>query len=101
MGGLPFSVLYMNPKNQMSLRSPMAVTEPLHSFPSAVNFNPDELKMNDQPLERAEEELNQEVQAQALVSNSERPIPTMIPTRRQYSIIPQLFVSYGWGSLGK
>lgn len=100
MGGLPFSVLYMNPKNQMSLRSPMAVAEPLHSFPPPMDFDPDELKMNDQPMERGEE-LDPEVRTQALVSDTERPIPTMIPTRRQYSIIPQLFVSYGWGPLGK
>lgn len=87
MGGMPFSVLYMNPKAHMSARSPMA--EPLRTLPPAFDNSEALLQDNIGP------------DAQALSSRLEHPSPTIIPTRRQYSIIPQLFVSYGWGPLGE
>lgn len=93
MGGMPFSVLYMNPKGQMSARSPM--TEPLRGFPPTFD-NSEALQQRD-----AAPADNIAPDAQALSSGTGNSSPTSIPTRRQYSIIPQLFVSYGWGPLGK
>lgn len=97
MSGMPFSVLYMNPKPHMSVRSP--ISESLRSLPP--NY-----ENTDAPPPISDNQVDQDVpdiQAEALQARFtlDHPSPTILPTRKQYSIIPQLFVSYGWGPLGK
>ena len=105
-GGMPFSVLYMNPKPPKSLRSPI-VAEPLrsppsHSISSAAFVQPfSEHTFANQVHDEEETDVQRGggIQAEALTGTGGVVGP--LPTRRQYSIIPQLFVSYGWGPLGK
>lgn len=105
-GGMPFSVLYMNPKPPKSLRSPI-IAEPLrspppHSINSAAIIQPiPEHSFVHQLQDEDEIDIRRGggIQAQALTGTGGAVGP--LPTRRQYSIIPQLFVSYGWGPLGK
>uniref|UniRef100_A0A1B6D207 Peptidase S1 domain-containing protein n=1 Tax=Clastoptera arizonana TaxID=38151 RepID=A0A1B6D207_9HEMI len=85
-GGMPFSVLYMKPKHPKNTRSPVA--QPLQ----AGNDYEDKLKYEQYQPVRA--------QTQALTREQSGEV-NLLPSRRQYSIIPQLFVSYGWGPLGK
>ncbi|XP_054263881.1 uncharacterized protein LOC128987169 [Macrosteles quadrilineatus] len=97
MSGMPFSVLYMNPKPHMSVRSP--ISESLRSLPP--NYENIEA-----PPPISDNQVDQDIpdiQAEALQARFtlDHPSPTILPTRKQYSIIPQLFVSYGWGPLGK
>lgn len=70
-GGMPFSVLYLSPHSSKA---------PLYSEPM---FRAAPLSA---PKLREEMEIEQ---------------PPKLKSRRQYSVIPQLFVSYGWGPMGK
>jgi len=102
MNGMPFSVLYMNPKpkQHITVRSP--ISESLRSLPPP-NYENMEVPPAPGADYRMEEEVP-DIQAEALHQarfSLDHPSPTVIPTRKQYSIIPQLFVSYGWGPLGK
>lgn len=105
-GGMPFSVLYMNPKPPKSLRSPI-IAEPLRSPPSHTSnsaaimqpMTEHTFANNIQDEEETDIQRGGGIQAQALTGTGGAVGP--LPTRRQYSIIPQLFVSYGWGPLGK
>lgn len=74
-GGMPFSVLYMSP---YSSKAPAQIEEPYKALP-----------VMSRPKEQRPKSLPQ-------VRNS-----MGSGRRKQYSIIPQLFVSYGWGPLGK
>lgn len=76
-GGMPFSVLYMHPQQQ---HSPQVTQRPIAS-PQAL------------ALTGQEEDADYR---QMALRNSHSPA-----SRRHYSIIPQLFVSYGWGPIGK
>ncbi|XP_034193230.2 uncharacterized protein LOC117610218 [Osmia lignaria lignaria] len=77
-GGMPFSVLYMNPH---APRGNYAGNEQQHELGKAV----------DSPTPAMGQ------------SNSRIAVRNGGPTlpRKQYSIIPQLFISYGWGPFGK
>lgn len=107
-GGMPFSVLYMNPKPPKSLRSPI-IAEPLRSPPphstNSAAFIPPmaEHTFANNILDPEETDIQRGggIQAQALTGSGGGGAVGPLPTRRQYSIIPQLFVSYGWGPLGK
>lgn len=80
MAGMPFSVLYMSPKKaQLTAHEPVA--ELLKSVPLSYEDNNHILPEPETSLDSLK--------------------PAVIPSRKQYSIIPQLFVSYGWRPLGK
>ncbi|XP_076749739.1 uncharacterized protein LOC143422737 [Xylocopa sonorina] len=75
-GGMPFSVLYMNPPGSRGNHASTAqqqVGKIESSTPTVTHSNSRIMLRN---------------------GNSMQP-------RRQYSIIPQLFISYGWGPFGK
>ncbi|XP_017764269.1 PREDICTED: uncharacterized protein LOC108553754 [Eufriesea mexicana] len=76
-GGMPFSVLYMNLHgsrgNQASTAQQQEVGKAESSTPPIMLPNPRIVLRNGSSTQ----------------------------TRRQYSIIPQLFISYGWGPFGK
>ncbi|XP_075225910.1 uncharacterized protein LOC142327032 [Lycorma delicatula] len=110
-GGMPFNVLYMkNPKPVKSLRTAQSgiIAEPLrsqlpHQLQQDYINNPSEQLPSIITSQR-------EVTPQSSNSNQSpnnnnpkgRGTNTMyVPSRRHYSIIPQLFVSYGWGPIGK
>lgn len=76
-GGMPFSVLYMNP----SYSSKVPITAE-NSYKSVAPSSP-----------RKEKSIPQ-------VRNSMHTRPRNI-NKIAHSVIPQLFVSYGWGPLGK
>ncbi|XP_015523684.2 uncharacterized protein LOC107227145 [Neodiprion lecontei] len=79
-GGMPFSVLYMNPHSSRSNSNTGAnEIEPVRALPleSPALLPPPRHSTNRVALRNG------------------------ASGRRQYSIIPQLFVSYGWGPLGK
>ncbi|KAJ8680382.1 hypothetical protein QAD02_016169 [Eretmocerus hayati] len=83
-GGMPFSVLYMSPR-----------THPPPLSSGQTDANKDTARKNN------------EAAAQITSSSGSRKGQTNRVTqrngqpRRHYSIIPQLFVSYGWGPSGK
>ncbi|XP_032681947.1 uncharacterized protein LOC116849163 isoform X2 [Odontomachus brunneus] len=78
-GGMPFSVLYMNPHhsrpNTATAKSTTQRTEPTATVRSSSS----------PPIERPNQRKRQ---------------PTVQP-RRQFLTIPQLFISYGWDAYGK
>lgn len=81
-GGMPFSVLYMSP----------------HSSKSNIehNFKPIAL------ASRQKELYKPKVSPISLRNSMGSGVSRMgLGTRKSYSIIPQLFVSYGWGPSGK
>ncbi|XP_011315493.1 uncharacterized protein [Fopius arisanus] len=80
-GGMPFSVLYMNPHG----------TRMSHPTPDTPK-KPSELpkKLADVHATTSKQQNNRVTVRNGTSS-----------TRRQYSIIPQLFISYGWGPFGK
>ncbi|KAJ8896193.1 hypothetical protein PR048_001536 [Dryococelus australis] len=78
-GGMPFSVLYLNRKSRVHY--PPKAGQPLsETMP--------------QPLAMTAEH-PQDINYQMVSPRN------TLGTRRHYSIIPQLFVSYGWGPIGK
>lgn len=81
-GGMPFNVLYTQmPK--ITRATPMKPLAPI--TPLAVT-----------------DEGTYVAEPQALRSLRQEPLPYRFsPARRQYSVIPQLFVSYGWGPIGR
>jgi hypothetical protein len=86
-GGMPFNILYMHQQQHMkpASRSEVAgaqqLVAPLHGFPTTS------------------QQYRQVAVRNALSSAGGPGAPT--PTRRQYSTIPQLYISYGWGPQGK
>lgn len=99
-GGMPFSVLYMNPKHPKNTRSPIAqplqLQQDFEEKPKQIIHNIEEEQQNIEGYE-----LPEGLQPQALTGVRSGGGVSLLPSRRQYSIIPQLFVSYGWGPLGK
>jgi hypothetical protein len=93
-GGMPFNALYMLQQQHMKPASRSAVAgsqqlvapAPLHALPTASQYQ--------QSIRNA---LSSALTAGSNGGGSGTPLPT----RRQYSIIPQLYVSYGWGPHGK
>ncbi|KAF7381065.1 hypothetical protein HZH68_015940 [Vespula germanica] len=82
-GGMPFSVLYMTPHGSRLNHAASTATGTSHQQEvGKANENPTA------PL------------AQPNYRVAVRNGPSM-QSRRQYPIIPQLFISYGWGTLGK
>ncbi|XP_015122215.1 uncharacterized protein LOC107044716 isoform X2 [Diachasma alloeum] len=81
-GGMPFSVLYMNTHETR-------LSHPLTSDTSKTS-NESFKKSVDVPLASSKQP-----NTRVAVRNG-----TLQP-RRQYSVIPQLFISYGWGPFGK
>lgn len=77
-GGMPFSVLYMNPS--YSSKAPVTVESSYKS-------------MAPSPPRKQQKSIPQ-------VRNSMHSRPKNI-NKIAHSVIPQLFVSYGWGPLGK
>ncbi|XP_012146073.2 uncharacterized protein LOC105663198 isoform X1 [Megachile rotundata] len=77
-GGMPFSVLYMNPYGPHGNH---ANTEQQHEIGKTVETSTPSLAQSNSRI---------------AIRNGNPSLP-----RRQYSIIPQLFISYGWGSFGK
>ncbi|XP_012254512.1 uncharacterized protein LOC105685199 [Athalia rosae] len=81
-GGMPFSVLYMHPHSQRSNSNTGAnEIEPARALP-----------LESPALPSLPRNSNNRVALRNGASGQ---------PRRQYSIIPQLFVSYGWGPHGK
>ncbi|CAK9824144.1 hypothetical protein ANTRET_LOCUS2359 [Anthophora retusa] len=76
-GGMPFSVLYMNPHSPRGNHASTA---------------------HQQELGKTENPISSITHANSRIAlrNGSSTQP-----RRQYSIIPQLFISYGWGPFGK
>lgn len=83
-GGMPFNVLYMKPASRSAVVRPeqMVTAAPLTGFPTTSQHQ----KVN---------VLNALSHAPKTGNRRGRKI------RRKYSVIPQLFVSYGWGPLRK
>lgn len=75
-GGMPFSVLYMSPH---SSKAPIQSESHYKPIPISSQFP----RMDKQTF-----------------IDMQQP-RTYIKSRRQYSVIPQLFVSYGWGPMGR
>ncbi|XP_043278540.1 uncharacterized protein [Venturia canescens] len=92
-GGLPFSVLYMNPHGvrASSYRPSTGYSEVV---PTKAMPEPDARRS----YEGVPAAMNptKHPNYRVAVRNGSTGQP-----RRQYSIIPQLFISYGWGPLGK
>jgi len=84
-GGMPFNVLYMKPASRSPVvRAEQMVTPaPLTGLPTTSQ--------------------HQQVSMQNALSHAPKTGNRRggRKTRRQYSVIPQLFVSYGWGPFGK
>ncbi|XP_069695588.1 uncharacterized protein [Periplaneta americana] len=95
-GGMPFSVLYMHQQQHMkpASRSPIAGAQqlvapaPLRDYPTASQYRQVAVR-------------NALSSALTAGNNGGGGASAPLPTRRQYSIIPQLYVSYGWGPHGK
>jgi len=92
-GGLPFSVLYMNPHAARTNNHPnngmIEVVPPTKITPDSTAGRSFEA-----PLPTANPTKHPNYRVALRNGASGQP-------RRQYSIIPQLFISYGWGPLGK
>lgn len=118
-GGMPFNVLYMkNPKSNKSLRSSSPIiAEPLRSQPISqaqqqfISHGPNEY-MNSSRSSTGEITSQNQLTASSTMNNignqntnnhskGRSANSMLVPSRRHYSIIPQLFVSYGWGPIGK
>ncbi|XP_015600533.1 uncharacterized protein LOC107270225 [Cephus cinctus] len=87
-GGMPFSVLYMSPHNTRNNGPSNGVpgsglVEPARALPLEHSLTPATVSRHPPNYRLAPRN-----------GASGQP-------RRQYSIIPQLFVSYGWGPLGR
>ncbi|XP_034934906.1 uncharacterized protein [Chelonus insularis] len=80
-GGLPFSVLYMNPHGSRS-NQPTDPTKQADTKRPMAGVEPSVPPKNTNTRLTTRNGIN-------------------VQQRRQYSIIPQLFISYGWSSLGK
>lgn len=84
-GGMPFNVLYMKPAS----RSTVVRAEQMVTPASLTGF----------PTTSQHQQINiQNALSHAPKTGNRRGGRKI---RRQYSVIPQLFVSYGWGQLGK
>jgi hypothetical protein len=84
-GGMPFNILYMyqqqmKPTSRSDLARAQQLVAALHGFPPASQ--------------------HRQMTARNAMSSGRGP-RAQTPTRRQYSSIPQLYVSYGWGPQGK
>lgn len=99
-GGMPFNVLYTpNSHQQKILRSipEKVLISPVNVFPPIGE--PMALSAPPPPppnYDIVQEEINKKEIQKLWPRSSQRP-----SNRRRYSIIPQLFVSYGWGPTGK
>lgn len=84
-GGMPFNVLYMKPASRSAVvrAEQMVMPAPLTGFPTTSQ--------------------HQQVNVQNTLNHAPKTGNRKggRKIRRQYSVIPQLFVSYGWGPLGK
>ena len=87
-GGMPFSVLYMSPHNSRN------------NHGSSPGSHKGEAQKSESPVRNSElilipnKNTQQNNKVTARNGSSGQP-------RRQYSTIPQLFISYGWGPSGK
>lgn len=86
-GGMPFNILYMHQQQQ---------TKPPSRFEVA---GAQQLVASAQSFPTASQQYRQVAVRNAMGGGAGTVAPA--PTRRQYSIIPQLYVSYGWGPQGK
>ncbi|XP_043472268.1 uncharacterized protein LOC122504960 [Leptopilina heterotoma] len=86
-GGLPFSVLYMNAHNSRN-NHPTNINSVDSS--SLALKSPTQMQSNAENLPAVGKNILQNYRVALRNKPSNQ-------TRRQYSIIPQLFISYGWG----
>ncbi|XP_067010058.2 uncharacterized protein [Anabrus simplex] len=86
-GGMPFSVLYMHPQQKQQQQQQQQQQLPPQLRAEQLTAAEDIAVPNPSPYKQ--------IKLRTAVSSA------ALPSRRQYSIIPQLFVSYGWGPLGK
>ena len=101
-GGMPFSVLYLHQQQyHKPSRSPIAGAQQLVAPPAPLRGFPSQYRQVAvrNALSSALTAANN--MAGGGSSGGGGGASASLPTRRQYSIIPQLYVSYGWGPHGK
>jgi hypothetical protein len=93
-GGMPYNILYMHPQQHVKppsrheVAAAQQLVAPLNGPTASQQYR----------QVAARNALNRAITAG---SSGRGPTRAPVPTRRQYSIIPQLYVSYGWGPQGK
>ncbi|XP_039283826.1 uncharacterized protein LOC111043258 [Nilaparvata lugens] len=102
-GGMPFNVLYMNSKSSKlgssgssQPRTAAILAEPLRS-PSSADINDEYPVETSYPGGAA----GNSPRYTGRTKNKSQSSSGSASFRKHYSIIPQLFVSYGWGPIGK
>lgn len=109
-GGMPFNVLYMKSRKPTKprLQTLQPIAEPLRAQPPAELMpQPQKQYQNPNGSMNLGEDAPQTSASGGMLVGRNRPksqsssSSLFVPSRRHYSIIPQLFVSYGWGSVGK
>lgn len=92
-GGMPFSVLYLNqPVNQQSKLAQESSINPRAKYTDYEDYRQEKLVPDQKQIRYLERK-----QPVATPVNN----PPTKTVRKSYSVIPQLFVSYGWGPLGR
>ncbi|RZF44516.1 hypothetical protein LSTR_LSTR002289 [Laodelphax striatellus] len=101
-GGMPFNVLYMNSKSSKlgsnagtQPRTAAILAEPLRSTDITDEY-PIETPYTGEPEQRTRNSPRYTGRTKNKSQSASGP-----SFRKHYSIIPQLFVSYGWGPIGK
>ncbi|XP_058804015.1 uncharacterized protein LOC131671541 [Phymastichus coffea] len=94
-GGMPFSVLYMSPRANHHAASTAQAKAHKNHDPTRKH------KESSPPLPLTSQQQQQQQHQQSNYRVSLRNGIHGSQPRRQYSIIPQLFISYGWGPSGK
>ncbi|XP_047119500.1 uncharacterized protein LOC124802641 [Schistocerca piceifrons] len=101
-GGMPFSVLYLPapvlPAGEPQPQSEQPVSQAL-TFPNGAEEEDDETDIPE--IAEQDAGLPQTAAYRAMELRNARELLQQPLSRKHYSVIPQLFVSYGWGPLGK